>query len=63
MTIEQVIVFSIIAAAMAMFLWGRIRYDVVAIMALLAGVYAGVVPAMAAFTGFAHRLSLPLRLC
>ena len=54
MTIEQVIVFSIIAAAMAMFLWGRIRYDVVAIMALLAGVYAGVVPAMAAFTGFAH---------
>ena len=48
------IVFSIIAAAMAMFLWGRIRYDVVAIMALLAGVYAGVVPATAAFTGFAH---------
>ncbi|MEE4237290.1 MAG: SLC13 family permease [Anderseniella sp.] len=54
MTIEQMIVFSIIAAAMAMFLWGRIRYDVVAIMALLAGVYAGVVPAMSAFTGFAH---------
>ena len=54
MTIDQMIVFSIIAAAMAMFLWGRIRYDVVAIMALLAGVYAGVVPAMAAFTGFAH---------
>ncbi len=54
MTIEQMIVFSIIAAAMAMFLWGRIRYDVVAIMALLAGVYAGVVPAMSAFAGFAH---------
>ncbi len=54
MTIEQMIVFSIIAAAMAMFLWGRVRYDVVAIMALLAGVYGGVVPAMSAFTGFAH---------
>ncbi len=54
MTIEQMTVFSIIAATMAMFLWGRIRYDVIAIMALLAGVYSGVVPAMSAFMGFAH---------
>ena len=54
MTTDQVIVFAIIAGAMAMFLWGRVRYDIVAILALLAGVYGGVVPAMAAFEGFAH---------
>lgn len=54
MTIEQVIVFAIIATTMAMFLWGRVRYDIVAVIALLCGVYAGVVPAIAAFEGFAH---------
>lgn len=54
MTVEQMIVFAIIAMAMAMFLWGRIRYDIIAIMALLAGVFSGVVPAIAAFEGFAH---------
>ena len=54
MTIEQMIVFSIIAMTMAMFLWGRVRYDIIAVMALLAGVYSGVVPAIAAFEGFAH---------
>ena len=54
MTIEEVIVFAIIATTMAMFLWGRVRYDIVAVIALLCGVYAGVVPAIAAFEGFAH---------
>ena len=54
MTIEQVIVFAIIATTMAMFLWGRVRYDIVAVIALLCGVYAGVVPAIAAFEGFAQ---------
>jgi len=32
--------------------WGRLRYDIVAVLALLAGVIVGVIPADAAFTGF-----------
>ncbi len=47
-------VFGILAIAMASFVWGRVRYDIIAIMALLAGVYGGVVPAASAFQGFAH---------
>ena len=35
MTIEQGIVFAVLAIAMALFVWGRWRYDVVAIVALL----------------------------
>ncbi len=54
MTLEQLTVFGIIAIAMACFLWGKVRYDIVAVMALLAGVYGGVVPPNSAFQGFAH---------
>lgn len=36
-----------------MFVWGRIRYDLVALLALAAGVATGIVPAKAAFSGFA----------
>ena len=54
MTLEQLTVFGIIAITMGCFLWGKVRYDIIAIMALLAGVYGGVVPPDAAFQGFAH---------
>ncbi|MEL0252172.1 MAG: SLC13 family permease, partial [Novosphingobium sp.] len=37
---------------MALFLWGRFRYDVTAVIALLAAIAIGVVPAKSAFTGF-----------
>jgi di/tricarboxylate transporter len=39
---------------MAMFLWGRWRHDMVAMAALLACVFAGLVPGGEAFSGFAH---------
>ncbi len=51
---EQVILGVALAAALVMFIWGRWRYDIVALMTLLALVIAGVVPANGAFTGFAH---------
>jgi di/tricarboxylate transporter len=54
MTAEQAIVFAILAGAMALFVWGRWRYDIVALLALLAAVYAGAVPAASAFAGFGH---------
>ena len=53
-TIEQGIVFAILAGAMILFVWNRVRYDVVAVAALLAAVAAGVIPTQDAFAGFAH---------
>lgn len=37
---------------MILFAWGRIRYDIVAMLALMASVAAGIVPAKEAFSGF-----------
>jgi di/tricarboxylate transporter len=54
MTFEQGVVFVVLAAAMALFIWGRWRYDIVALLALLAAVYLGIVPPKAAFAGFGH---------
>ncbi len=54
MEFEQAVVFAILAAAMVLFVWGRWRYDVVAVMALVACVVAGVVPMRDAFDGFGH---------
>jgi di/tricarboxylate transporter len=52
MTLDQFLAFAIVAGTMALFVWGRLRYDLVAGLALLAGVIVGVVPFEAAFSGF-----------
>lgn len=52
MTLPQGLAFAIVGIMMAMFVWGRIRYDVVAMLALVAAVLCGIVPAKDAFTGF-----------
>ena len=54
MTVEQGIVFAVLAGAMVLFVFGRPRYDVVAALALIVSVGTGVVPAAAAFSGFGH---------
>lgn len=54
MTTAQFLIFVILAATMALFLWGRFRHDVVALLALMACVVAGLVPAADAFAGFGH---------
>jgi len=54
MTVDQTALFAILLAALALFIWGKWRYDVVAIGALLAAVFVGVVPAENAFSGFGH---------
>ena len=54
MNAPQILVFSIMAAMLLLFLWGRLRHDVVALAALMACVVAGLVPAAEAFEGFAH---------
>jgi di/tricarboxylate transporter len=50
----HIILFLIVAATIIGFVWGRLRYDIVAGIALLASVYLGVVPADQAFLGFGH---------
>ncbi|MEX2035662.1 MAG: SLC13 family permease, partial [Xanthobacteraceae bacterium] len=54
MTAQQAIAFGILGATLIMFVWGRWRYDVVAVLALLAVVFTGLAPAKDAFLGFAH---------
>jgi len=52
MTLQQSLAFAIIIAMMAMFVWGRLRYDMVALLTLLVAVAAGIVPYDKAFSGF-----------
>ncbi|MCK9540182.1 SLC13 family permease [Dokdonella sp.] len=54
MTWPQGMIFAILAATLALFLWGRLRHDVVALAALLACVIAGLIPSADAFAGFGH---------
>ena len=54
MTAPQLLIFAILTATMALFLWGRFRHDIVALLALMACVVAGLVPAAEAFAGFGH---------
>ncbi len=51
---DQLVLFAILAATVGLFFWGRWRHDMVALAALLACVFAGLVPADAAFAGFGH---------
>lgn len=48
------LVFLVFGFALAGFLWGRLRYDVVAVLALLLSVLLGLVEPGAAFLGFGH---------
>ena len=52
MTTQQILAFAIVGATMVLFVWGRLRYDVVAMLALLASLLAGTVSPDNAFTGF-----------
>ena len=52
MTTPQILAFAIIGGMMALFVWGRLRYDLVAVLALLAAIVAGIVPYDKAFSGF-----------
>lgn len=52
MSVEQATTFAIILGVMAMLVWDRIRYDLVAGAGLVAAIATGVVPADQAFAGF-----------
>jgi di/tricarboxylate transporter len=48
------IVFVILGLTLAAFVWGRLRYDLIALLSLFACVVFGVVPASKAFDGLGH---------
>jgi di/tricarboxylate transporter len=53
LTLPQILAFAVLAGMMVLFIWGRIRYDMVAILALLVALLVGIVPPDRAFSGFA----------
>lgn len=54
MTLEQGLVFAVLGITLVLFAWGRWRYDLVALGALLAATLLGLVPAAEAFSGLGH---------
>ncbi|MGH1418525.1 MAG: SLC13 family permease [Hyphomicrobiaceae bacterium] len=51
---EQTMVLALLGGLLAMLVWGRWRYDLVAFGALIIAVIIGVVPGNEAFSGFGH---------
>ncbi|MEM8586524.1 MAG: SLC13 family permease [Pseudomonadota bacterium] len=54
MTADQGLLIAVLVAAMVLFVWGRWRFDLVAVGALTACALLGLVPMDEAFTGFGH---------
>jgi len=54
LTFPQFAVLGLLCTTMILFIWGRFRFDLVALTALLAAVLLNLVPAADAFVGFGH---------
>jgi len=52
MTLPQILSVTVLAGMMLLFIWGWFRYDLVAVMALLAALALGIVDPKHAFSGF-----------
>ena len=59
---DQVILFCLLGVIFALFIWGRIRYDLVAFGGLTLAVVIGVVPSEQAFSGFGHQATVIIAL-
>jgi di/tricarboxylate transporter len=57
-TLQQGLAFGLVGGAIVAFVWGRFRYDLVALAALAAGLAMGIIPASAAFDGFANDVTV-----
>lgn len=53
---NQIAAIGIVVIMLAMFVWDRIRYDVVALLALLAAILVRIVPSEKAFIGFSDQV-------
>lgn len=58
MTLQQALAFGLVGVTIVAFIWGRWRYDVIAVTALLLGLVLGVVPTENAFSGFANDVTV-----
>ncbi|MEY4706557.1 MAG: hypothetical protein RJB58_280 [Pseudomonadota bacterium] len=56
MTAEQAMAFALMGGAILLFIWGKLRYDLVAVLALVVGVLVGVIPEDQMFSGFSNDL-------
>jgi di/tricarboxylate transporter len=56
LTHQQALAFALVGVTIALFVWGRFRYDLVSLAALLASVFLGLTPAKHAFDGFANEV-------
>ena len=62
MTTDQIILFALLFCVFALLISGRLRYDLVAFMALIAALVLGVVPKEQAFSGFGHPATIIIAL-
>ena len=51
---DQIILSSTLIALLCLFIWGKVRYDALAVGALFVLVVLEIIPANEAFAGFAH---------
>lgn len=56
MTPEQGLAFGLMAVTIAAFIWGKLRYDLIALTALGAGAVLGIIPVEEMFSGFSNEL-------
>ncbi|HYD73247.1 MAG TPA: SLC13 family permease [Candidatus Binatia bacterium] len=56
MTAPQALAFALMGATIALFVWGKLRYDLIALAALVTGALIGVIPVDEMFSGFANEL-------
>jgi len=57
-TLQQGLAFGLVGLTIGAFIWGRFRYDLVALVALVAGLAIGIIPAEAAFDGFKNDVTV-----
>ncbi|WP_313007729.1 SLC13 family permease [Brevundimonas vesicularis] len=58
MTLQQGLAFGLVGLTIGAFIWGRFQYDLVAVVALVAGLVIGIIPAEAAFDGFKNDVTV-----
>jgi di/tricarboxylate transporter len=62
MTTDQSILFTLLFFVFVFLIWGRMRYDLVAFLALIIALLTGVIPKDQAFSGFGHPATIIIAL-
>jgi len=62
MTTDQALLFALLFLVFAFLIWGKLRYDLVAFISLIAALMLGVVPTEQAFSGFGHPATIIIAL-